>query len=219
MRIVFFDLETGGLDPDKHPIIQAAFVAVSPIEDGMKELAHLELKIQFSEKLCDPKALEMNNYNPDVWNIEAHSPDRACAKIVSFLEEYKDLEQVSKTSGKAYRVAQLAGYNAQAFDFRFLQAWFKRREAFLPASFRVLDSYQLALWFMLVLGRGKETADYKLGSVAEALGIPLEGAEHDALADCRRTVAFTRALLMAADNVLVTTPPLADDSASLFDEL
>lgn len=49
MITVYYDVETGGTEP-QHPTIQLAAIAV----DGGKELGAFEQKIQFDEAACDP---------------------------------------------------------------------------------------------------------------------------------------------------------------------
>jgi DNA polymerase-3 subunit epsilon len=189
MRIVFFDLETGGTDSSAHPIIQIAAIAV---DENLLELEVFERKVKFSVSECDPKALSVNGYNEEVWSKEA-----TCAKAVirdfsKFLSRYADIERRSERTGNPYRVAQLAGYNAAAFDGPFIQAWYRKNSEFLPASFRIMDVYQRAIWHFHEIGK---TADsLKLSEVAKMLGVPLENA-HDALEDVRATLGVYRSIL------------------------
>lgn len=186
--IVYFDLETGGLDRDKHPITQIAAVVVAA--DGA-ELETWQAKVQFDEREADPKALEINHYDPKVWAAEAIPTGVAEATLTALLKRHACLGMVSK-AGKPYKVAQLAGHNAATFDGPFLQAWYKRRGWYLPADPRVLCTMQLAQW----VGRaiGERPKSFKLVDCCELWAIPLEGA-HDALADVRATAALARHLL------------------------
>jgi oligoribonuclease (3'-5' exoribonuclease) len=54
MSIVFVDLETGGLDPKKHPITQIAAIAV---DEEFRELEVFEAKVIFSVLEGTPEAL------------------------------------------------------------------------------------------------------------------------------------------------------------------
>lgn len=188
MRIVFFDLETGGLDPLLHPITQIAAVAV---DEQLNELESYECKLTFYDKTCDKKALAMNGYKEDVWIAEAISPLQAVGQFGRFLSRYADIERKSERTGNPYRVAQLAGYNAATFDGPFIQQFFKVQRAFLPASYQVLDVLQRAKWHFLEMGVTLESL--RLSAVAEHFGIKVEQA-HDALEDVRTTIAVYKAM-------------------------
>jgi len=190
MRIVFFDLETGGLIPEVHPITQIAAIAV---DEQLKELEAFECKLTFKEDMCEDNALKMNGYDLDVWNKEAIAPLQACGQFGRFLSKYADIERKSERTGNPYRVAQLAGYNAVTFDGPFIQKFFKNERAFLPASYRIMDVYQRAIFHFYELG--VTLGSLKLESVAEHFGIKIEKA-HDALHDVRATVAVYKAILL-----------------------
>lgn len=176
MTTIIFDLETGGLELN-HPIIQIAAVAVS--EFG-KTTDEFQRKISFVEKTADPKALEINHYDPAVWAKEAMPLESVLREFARFLEPHKYLQCVSK-AGKPYNVARLAAYNAQ-FDAPRLQKAFRDACVFLPADPRVLCILQLAMWEEWP---GIERLlSFKLSDVADRLGIPTDGA-HDALDDCK----------------------------------
>jgi len=187
-RIVYFDLETGGLDP-KHPDIQLAAVAT----EDMVEVDFFEAKILFDEAAADPAALKINSYDAATWQKEA-KPERAVVDAFSsFLRKHATVELISKRTGKPYKVARLAGHNVLSFDAPRLSAMFKRHDMFLAAdSYRPLDTMQLALWSATALGT--EPENYKLSTLCHTFGIDTAGA-HDALADVRMCVTLTRALL------------------------
>ena len=58
--VIFFDLETSGLDPKRHEIIQIAMIH-APTGDS------LELKMWFDETKASEEALRVNHY--DVRNL------------------------------------------------------------------------------------------------------------------------------------------------------
>ncbi len=189
-RLVFFDLETGGLEPGRHPIIQFAGVAVDA--KSFEELDALEVKIHFDPDACEPDALRLNSFNADTWQREAVLPGEAETRISSFLKRHATVEMVSR-KGKPYRVAQLVGHNAASFDFPFLSAWYRARDAFLSASFSVLDTLQLARWHFLHTS-GAAPKSMRLGDLCEFFDIPAVEA-HDALSDVRATAQVCRQLL------------------------
>jgi DNA polymerase III alpha subunit (gram-positive type) len=185
-RIVFFDLETGGLEPGKHPVIQFAGIAV---DGAWEELEALELKLQFNPASADPEALAVNHYASEAWS-EALSPAPAAITIAAFFRRHASLRKTSKV-GRPYTVARVAAHNAR-FDCDHLGAFFKARGEFCPAAlYEPLDTLALARW--VSLRSESQPKDHKLGSLCEWLGVPLDAA-HDALADVRATVEVARLL-------------------------
>lgn len=188
-RLVFIDLETGGLNPLVHPITQIAAVAV---DRDLEPIEEFEAKLTFDKATADPQALALSSYNEDVWNKQARSPFEIISRLSAFLKRFCDVSMVSK-KGSSYTVAQLAGYNADSFDGPFLQNLYKQQNAFLPTAFRVLDVLQRVRWHFYE-SPNVPPADFKLTTVCSYLGIELDGA-HDALADVRATVKVYKKLV------------------------
>lgn len=182
--IVFFDLETGGLEP-QHPIIQIAAVAVAR---GWREVESFQRKIQFAEHQCSPEALKINCYEPSAW-LDAIPLLQAVTEFGAFLNKYKTVELVSKRTGNPYKVARLAGYNSEAFDKPRIMEAFKSCGQFLPADPRMLDVFQLVIWSFAF--DGITLSDYKLSTVSSHFGLALDGL-HDALADVRLTAEVAK---------------------------
>ncbi len=67
-RLVFIDLETGGLELTR-PIIQIAAVAV---DRSLKELETFEVKIRFNEFEVAREVLRKNHYDRAVWLFQEH---------------------------------------------------------------------------------------------------------------------------------------------------
>ena len=164
MRLVFVDLETGGLEPGKHPITQVACVAVDP---SLKELASFERKVVFNEADCDPESLAVSRYNREQWQREAVAAPKACAELSAFFKRFADVRMVSQRTGNPYFVAQMAGYNAATFDGPFLQCFYRQQDAFLPAAFRVLDVLQRVLWHFHERPQLAPPSDFKLGTICQ----------------------------------------------------
>ena len=206
-RIVFFDLETGGLDPARHPIIQLAAVATDA-RDGLRELGAIELKVKFDPAAADPEALAGNSYDADAWERDAHPGHVAAGALSGFLRAHSTVEKTSARTGRAYRVARLAGHNAAAFDWQFLRSWYDRLGSFLPADYRVLDTLQLAAW--LAYSRGGEVGGLGLSDLAARLGVEREGEAHDALSDVRLTVGVARVLMADLGSLAGAAPPVGE---------
>lgn len=188
MTTIYFDYETGGVEP-AHPNIQLAAVAIN--DRTGEELASFERKIQFDEAQADPRALEINHYDPAVWAAEAQPLEHVVRGFSTFLHAFRSIRKVSERTGNPYMVARLAGHNAAAFDAPRLQADFRRFGVFLAADYLVKDTLQLALW---VFDRATHKPEnFKLSTLAAFLGIDATGA-HDALTDVRLCAQVARAL-------------------------
>ena len=188
-RMVFFDLETGGVLPH-HPDIQLAAIAVD--QARFAELETFEAKIAFEPSSADPAALELNHYTPEAW-AKAEAPIRVVSRFTDFLDRHKSLEMVSARTGRPYQVAVLCGHNAASFDGPRLQALFKYYGRFLPADPRVRCTCQRALWWFDERPDKPLPENFKLATLCRYFGIPV-AESHEALADVRLTIALARAL-------------------------
>lgn len=171
-RLVYFDLETSGLDPNRHEIIQ--FAATNP-STGLQ----CECKIRFDVEKADPQALAHNHYDRQVWASEAVSRETALHKIVQFLRIHNWWQKTSR-KGTGYRVARLCAYNGLAFDGPFLRRFFQDEGVFLPADPKIWDPYPLAMWLFPALEH------HRLADVAGVLGLRVARDDlHDALEDTK----------------------------------
>src|SRR5687768_5259729 len=143
-RLVFFDLETGGPDPKRHPIIQLAAVA---IDEHLDVLEAFEAKIKFDTKRANSYSLRKNSYHPGVWAQESREAKEAAQDFARFLRRHATAPTLS-SQGQRYQVAQLVAHNA-AFDGPFLFTWFDKLKVHLPARRLVLCTMQLAMWHFL----------------------------------------------------------------------
>lgn len=192
MKIVWFDVETSGLDPNVHQIIQLAAVVTC---NGELSLTY-EAKLRFDESKASPKALELNSYDRDLWEAQAIDEVDAVRSFSRLLEAAADVDMVAKHTGRPYQVARLAGHNV-SFDVGFLRAAYDRCRTFLPSDwYRSLDTLQLALWWFEVTGRPRPT-DYKLATLCDFFGIKPEAGEdlHDALTDVKLTARLGELLM------------------------
>lgn len=190
MKLVFFDVETGGLDPSRHAIIQIAAIAVD--RKSLEEVERFECKIQFPESAVDAEALEVNSYDSDLWSKEAVNPVLAEKKFSAFLNRHATRECVSKR-GNTYFTSEGVAHNS-SFDMAFLKAWYARRGVFMPMYPAAFCTLQLARW--VYFSRVDSPENFRLETLAHHLGIWSSGDEyHDALADVVATVEVTRKLL------------------------
>lgn len=194
-RVVFFDTETGGLEP-QHPIIQLAAVAVD-VANGWRELEEYERKIVFDPRKADPEALALNHWTAEAWKDAP--PERVVVdEFGAFLKRHASVTLVSKRTGNPYNVARVAGHNLGGFDLDRVSAMFKRYGAFFPVDFRsVLDTRYGAIWHFESVPAHERPKDYKLSTIAASLGIATEGA-HEALFDVRLSIAIAQRILAPA---------------------
>lgn len=180
-KIVIFDYETGGVKPE-HPNIQLAAIAV---DQKWNEVESFERKIKFDPAKCSPEALEINHYDSDAWK-DAIPESEVFREFAAFLSKHATMEQVSKRTGNPYTVARIAAYN---FNFDKDRLWAMSRGNFVPAYPQGLCLMQRAMWFALDVSLPVE--NFRLTSVAHALGIPIDDA-HDALGDVRMSAAVAK---------------------------
>lgn len=189
MITVYFDTETGGVEP-RHPTIQLAAVAVDA--EGV-EVSSFQQRIAFNPLDCDPAALAMNHYHEDDWK-DAPSATVAARNFAAWIRPYQLVTLMSKRTGRPYTVARLAGYNALTFDLPRLKAMFGA--SFFPCEYLVRDVLQRALFWFDEHPSEPKPDNFKLITVAAAFGIPTDGA-HDALADARMSARLYRVISKA----------------------
>lgn len=183
MNIVFYDIETSGLDSNIQDIIQIAAIAFS-IEGGeWNELEEFEVKLRFDQNKASKEALDGNCYNEEIWEKEAIPRSSGLRMFSSFLNKYKDVKRVGKKSGKEFLCCRTAGHNIKMFDDHFVRAMFNKFDLFCPMDYlEVYDTLQLVLWDSI--GYQNKPENYQLGTLCDVFDITLETA-HDALSDIR----------------------------------
>jgi DNA polymerase III epsilon subunit-like protein len=189
-RLVFFDLETAGPDPKRHPIIQLAAVAIQPPGDVLEAF---EAKVQFDTRRANAHSLRKNHYHPGVWANEARDPRVAAQDFAAFLKRHASVDLLSG-NGKSYRVAQLVAHNA-AFDGPFLTTWFDKLDVYLPARRLILCTMQLAMW-QFMDSVSVAPANYQLASLCQYFGVSFHAAAaHEALGDALAAARLFEAIV------------------------
>jgi len=178
--IAFIDLETTGLDRERHEILEVAVIRVDAKE--LHPLDEVECRVRPARIAeADPTALELAGYSPQGW-ADAASLAEAMVGIAPLLEG-----------------TILAGHNV-SFDRGFLEsAW--RTVGGRPEGmdYHLLDTATLAwpLWSAGAIDR------LSLDEVCDCLGITREPA-HRAMTDARCCLEVARRLLPSrADGVLL----------------
>ncbi|MDC0937039.1 3'-5' exonuclease [Pirellulales bacterium] len=189
-RLIFFDLETGGLDITRHPITEIAAIAVTA--GSYCELETIDLKVQFDPADADPASLGLNKYDPNTWAMAALPAGDVAEKFASFCRRHATVDRFSKKTGKPYRVAELVAHNGESFDGPFIHAWYRRLGMYLPAAQHILCTKQRAMWLFKEDVTLSPPDNYKLRTLCEYFGTSRP--DHTALRDIRATVELARAI-------------------------
>jgi len=170
-EIAFVDIETTGLNPARHEILEVAVLRVDA--RTMKPVAETTVLVS-PERLHDaqPEALHVCGFSPALWASAVPLVD-ALAEIAPLLEG-----------------AIIAGHNV-AFDWSFLVAGFRRVGLPLPdVDYHRLDTASLA-WPLY--GDGELTS-LSLDAIARYLDVDRRW-PHEALDDVRCTAEVARRLI------------------------
>jgi DNA polymerase-3 subunit epsilon len=176
MNICYIDTETGGLDPKVNPILQIAGILVI---DG-KEIDRFNFKVKpFDDQKIEQKAIDCNGLTLE--QIEGfEDPKTVADKIDSILLD-------ANYHGKWFFCGYNAGFDESMMREFFIRCGKKYFDYFITPH---LDVMTLAGF---VLGDEiKSMPNFKLGTVAEYIGVKLEEEKlHDAMYD----IEITRALM------------------------
>lgn len=175
MKLLFFDLETTGTYPGKHGIHQMSGMIV--IDGEIKEKFDFKVRPNPQAEILD-EALEVAGVTRE--QILAYPPMGEVYHqfVDGILAKYVD--RYNKTD-KFF----LVGYNNASFDNQFLRGFFLQNgDKYFGSWFwaNCMDVMVLATPYLAA--RRAEMKDFKQGTVAKALGIPVEDEKlHDALYD------------------------------------
>jgi DNA polymerase-3 subunit epsilon len=181
MKILYFDLETTGLDPKKHGIHQFSF----SLEVDGNEVKSGNVRVRpFETDEIVKEALEVSGVTEEtLWaSADYCSPKALYKSLVLLLNTYVDKYD---KQDKVF----LCGYNSQSFDSQFLRAFFEKN------GDKYFGSYFWTVNFDVMVIAGVKLApirhtmiDFKLPTVAKGLGIEVNDASlHDAMYDLTLT--------------------------------
>lgn len=161
MNILWFDLETTGLDKDTHTIIEIGIV-LTDMNGNILETWETKIKPTAVDiAKASPRALEINGYTTEAWK-DAPRPE----EIAPIIRE--------RFKGKFI----LGGHNVAHFDVPFLKAWLKRHGQDNNIGYRFLDTMSTAVEHLFPCGLKSAS----LVNIRKALAIET-GVAHTALAD------------------------------------
>jgi DNA polymerase III epsilon subunit-like protein len=188
--LIFFDLETAGLNARRHPIVQIAAIAAG---ENFQPVETFEAKIRFDERKANRSSLRKNHYHRGVWVKTALEPEDAAKRFAEFLRRHASVTKLG-TDGEPYHLAQLVAHNAQ-FDAEFLWAWYEKLYMYLPARYQVFCTLQRAMWYFQEHPQEPAPTDFKLATLCEHFRVPFHAANaHDALGDVTATVGLYQAI-------------------------
>jgi DNA polymerase-3 subunit epsilon len=168
---VFFDLETTGLDADKHEILEIGALLVDPEALDVLDSFNCCVKPEHIET-ADPQALKINGYSEEAW--------------LDALPLKEGLERFARWGEHGL----LVGYNV-CFDWSFLRCGFNSTGVKHTFDYHRIDvpSIAFALFFDDPLFE-----DLGLRAVSQFFGIK-RGTAHRALPDAEATYQVFRKLI------------------------
>lgn len=172
-KYIAFDTETGGTDPEKHPILTAFFLV---LDEDFNEIASLDLAVRPEAPfdVIEAEALAVNNINMEehLARKDLVSRKEAGTLLKAFVKKHKG-------TGVHGRPSPL-GHNVQ-FDIDMLKNQILTKEEYNDIiHYRVVDTSPIANFYKAAGLLPKESG--KLTSIAEFYGFEVSGA-HDAKFD------------------------------------
>jgi DNA polymerase-3 subunit epsilon len=159
-NFVVFDLETGGLSPTKHAVVEVCFQSFdSDLKDGDE---FVSLVKPYGEYEITPQALQANGLS-----IDQIMDGRDAKDVVSEIEDYLKLKKIGREK------PVLCGHNIIRFDIPFLCelfSFYKKDFMSLVNKDFIIDT----MWWGRVCWQ--ESVNYQLGTCCENAGIVLMNA-------------------------------------------
>ncbi|OGM05513.1 hypothetical protein A2715_04620 [Candidatus Woesebacteria bacterium RIFCSPHIGHO2_01_FULL_39_32] len=167
--ILFVDLETTGLDFEKHEILEVGCLLVNGRLLSIKEKYYAKVRPMHLE-IASEEALRISKYSEVEWR------------------DAKPLEKILKDIAKLAPNAMVAGWKVD-FDWYFLEKGFKKYNIKHSFDYHLIDCISIAYYYFR---DKKEPAELRLGSVCRTLEIPIhekhgEGEGHGAMTDILAT--------------------------------
>ena len=171
--LIFIDVETTGLDPTQHEMIEVAAVVAYP--DKNVETPVFEARIRPTHiETASPRALEVNGYSEKDW-ADARPMEEVLPELVAFLEG-----------------AVIGGQNTR-FDVGFIHAALKHHGMDVRIDYHVIDVSTLAYEHLVPLGLKR----LNLAAICEFIGVDPEPDVHRALNGAMKALEIYYALSKA----------------------
>ncbi len=174
-RLAFVDLETTGINPFTHEIIEIGCLVAKQNDNGeWVTVEEFEFKVKPEHiETAQPEALRINHYDESAWMF-AHTQEQA-------------LQALSQKCDGCVMVGQNV-----SFDYAFLAAKFGKYNIKDPFFYAKLDTISLAY---MRFRKDATMTSFTLRELCERLGIKNEKA-HSALADIRATFEVFKRLMV-----------------------
>lgn len=173
-KILYFDTETTGLNPQKNAVIQFAGI----VEINGKVQEEIEMKIApMKDDVIEEKALEVHGMDK-MTVLEFPNSQEQYKKLKTILTKYVDPYNKNDKFTPA-------GYNVR-FDMEMMNAFFrKNNDSYFGAlvNWKCIDA--LPIMHFMDFTEKIRLDDYKLSTVCSHYGISIEA--HDALSDIQAT--------------------------------
>jgi len=170
-HLVFIDLETTGLDREKHEIVELGCLRVNGENFEIIEEYSAKVKPTHMET-ADSKALEINGYSKEKW------------------KEAEDLKDVLEKVAVMAEGGMIAGWNV-SFDWAFIEDGFRRFNIKSKFNYHKVDVQSIAY---AVLYNDPEVKNLRMREVALHFGIKL-GDVHSATEDIKITYDLFKKLM------------------------
>ena len=180
MAYFLFDVETTGLDSEKHEICSLAAIM---LDDNLNYKAKGFMKLMPENwDIAQPEALKINGIDPKTWTATHNSNVESIQKMLDFINKNK------KKKEKVYPM----GHNVD-FDIGFLMALMKKHGFPWFGTFhhRKKDTIQMMDDWRLYVE--EDFRDFRLSGCCKRFGIEIPNA-HDASADVYATMQLAHAI-------------------------
>jgi len=176
---VTVDTETGGLSPEKNPMLEIAMVAMNHELEDIGEYSSL-IKPYDSNLVTQPQALQANGISLEQLQ-DAPDSLTVAKEIADFLKKRKVGSQKPV----------LCGHNIDKFDIPFISNFLRFHKIKLEDLVNTDMTIDTMWWCRM---KWTESPNYKLGTCVQRLGIELVNA-HRALADTKANHQMVRHFL------------------------
>lgn len=191
MKTLYFDVETTGLLPGHHEVVQLAYIL--DIDDSIVLEGNEFFRPDFPERV-DPEALETTHKTIEelmAYPERKHGYNRFLFDLSKHIDKFDKKDKANPAAANGH------------FDLEFVNKLFEsQRDPYFGSwqNWQLIDPIAMArqaVW----AGAMKPLENYKLGTLCQAFKVPLENA-HDALADTRAM----RVLTMLLRNMIYGSP-------------
>lgn len=186
MNYIVFDVETSGLTPEKHALLQLAAI---PVINGVEGEPFVSYCKPHKGAILDPQALDINKIT-----VEQIQTFPEPAEVIRNFIDWIDSQEA---------LFALLGHNVQ-FDRKFLYSWMCRHGFYgdYVTRFRPNDFCTWKLAKEAFKGKRKRPEKFNLQAICNFFEIPYENG-HDALADIRMTYKVYQCLKAMKPDVVV----------------